>query len=241
MFMAKYFIFKGKRFPSNICGRATVNFALSAAALSNAPCKATWFPREFVLASFIFRPCNSLSLLCQSAWRMPLATRPDSQFRVSQSPIPNPRQPMPAVILACPFCSLSGLGSCWLLWAVLGLLLGLSQWPSGGMSRRVAPLRLALSCRNSESGIRIRGTTTTRSCNLESGTAQNAADRWRMPIEAGRWRDECATNRLPSKTERKSHSADAHALRQLTVSVNHGDERITGNETAAPVAAAATK
>lgn len=38
-------------------------------------------------------------------------------------------------------------------------------------------------------------------------------------------------------TERNSHSVNAHALRQLTVSVNHGDERITGNTRAAAAAA----
>ncbi|KAM8721656.1 hypothetical protein ACLKA7_007519 [Drosophila subpalustris] len=50
-------------------------------------------------------------------------------------------------------------------------------------------------------------------------------------------------SRMPelAKTQRKSHSVNAHALRQLTVSVNHGDERITATTTTTIAAAATAK
>lgn len=52
------------------------------------------------------------------------------------------------------------------------------------------------------------------------------------PNRTQRKRGESRHSRL-RPTERNSHSVNAHALRQLTVSVNHGDERITGNTRAA--------
>lgn len=64
----------------------------------------------------------------------------------------------------------------------------------------------------------------------ESGTsrASSRAERSRTQRKRG----ESRHSRL-RPTERNSHSVNAHALRQLTVSVNHGDERITGNTRAA--------